>query len=292
MTLPSRTDAARWLVFGLSGAIGEGVRAAWREDDPALLAVSRQPRADAPRLAWCTGTLPDAVDVAGDVSAVASLGPLDRFAAWFEAWPGRPARVVAIGSTGVHDKRDSPEPAERAIAAALAAAEARLARAAAARGCALTLLRPTLVYGRGADRSLGRIVALARRWSRLPVPADARGLRQPVHADDVAAAVLAALRAPTPVPGRFDLPGGEALPWDEMVARCLAVAAPRARLLRLPGPLVRAALAGLRTVGLGPGPGLVARLGRDQAYDAGPVGRALGVTPRPFRPGADLFPPP
>lgn len=291
MTSPSRDGEARWLVFGLSGAIGGALREARREGDPMLLGVSRRPREDAHGVAWITGGLPDAVAVPGEVAAVASLGPLDRFAAWFEAWPGRPSRVVAIGSAGVHDKRDSPDPAERAIADALAAAEARLARAAAARGSALTLLRPTLVYGRGQDRSLSRLVALARRWPVLPVPADARGLRQPVHADDVAAAVLAALRAPAPVPGTFDLPGGEVLPWIDMVARCLAVAAPGARLLRVPGPLLRGALALLRPFGLGPGPGLLARLGRDQACDGSPVHRALGVSPRPFRPSADMFPP-
>lgn len=292
MTIPSPGGDTRWLVFGLSGAIGDAFRDGLRADDPPVVGVSRRARDAAPRLAWIEGELPAAVTVPGEVAAVASLGPLDRFAAWFEAWPGRPARVVAIGSTGVHDKRGSPDPAERAVAAALADAEQRLARAAAARGSALTLLRPTLVYGRGRDRSLGRLVALARRCPILPIPADARGLRQPLHADDVAAAVLAALRAPVPVPGLFDLPGGEVLPWDEMVARCLAAGAPAARLLRLPGPLFRAGLALARPFGLGPGPGLVARLGRDQVADGAPVRAALGLAPRAFRPGADLFPPP
>ncbi|HEY9145040.1 MAG TPA: hypothetical protein VIM90_13540, partial [Arenimonas sp.] len=59
-------------------------------------------------------------------------------------------------------------------------------------------------------------------------------------------------------------------------------------LLRVPAPLFRLglALAGRR----GPGPGVVARLDRDLAYDGGPVRAALGLPARPFRPGPDDFP--
>ena len=42
--------------------------------------------------------------------AIASLGPLDAFAAWFEGCPDAPARVVALGSTSVHGKAGSPDP--------------------------------------------------------------------------------------------------------------------------------------------------------------------------------------
>ncbi|MBY4596727.1 NAD-dependent epimerase/dehydratase family protein [bacterium BD-1] len=278
-----------WLVFGLTGLVGESLREAWRADDPPLLAVSRRPPADAGRLRWLAGALPAMPDPPLAPSAVVSLGPLDAFAGWFARSALAPARVVALGSTSVHAKAGSPDPGERAVAAALAAAEDTLAAACAARGSALTLLRPTLIYGRGRDRNLSRLVAFARRWRVLPLPRGARGLRQPVHADDVAAAVLRALRSPRPVPGRFDLPGGEALPFDEMARRCLAAAAPGARLLSLPGPVLRLGMALAGRSG-GPGEGVLARLRQDQAYDAGPVQAALGLRSRPFRPAAEDFP--
>lgn len=281
--------AQGWLVFGLTGLVGQCLRDAWRPDDPPLVAVSRRPPADAARLHWLAGALPGLREPPLAPSVVVSLGPLDAFAEWFAASSLAPARVVALGSTSVHAKTGSPDAGERAVAAALAAAESRLADACAARGSALTLLRPTLIYGRGRDRSLSRLVAFARRWRVLPLPRGAGGLRQPVHADDVAAAVLAALRSPRPVPGHFDLPGGEALPFDEMVRRCLAVAAPGARMLALPGPVFRlgVALAGRSAA---PGEGVLARLRQDQAYAAGPVQAALGLRSRPFRPTAADFP--
>ncbi|WP_162782144.1 nucleoside-diphosphate sugar epimerase [Arenimonas caeni] len=283
-----RTDKqVQWLVFGLTGMVGEGLRAQLYPGDPPLLAVSRQPPADEERVRWHSGALP-APGPLPAADAIASLGPLDAFAQWFEASGAAPARVVALGSTSVHGKAGSPDPAERELVRTLEAAERRLAAACAARGCALTLLRPTLVWGRGRDRNLARWVGLGRRLRWLPLPRTARGLRQPIHADDVAAAVLAALRAPVPVPGLFDLPGGEALAYDEMVARCLRAGAPGARLLRVPAPLFRAGLALLGR--RGPGPGVLARLDQDLAYDRGPVQAALGLPARPFSPAPADFP--
>lgn len=277
-----------WLVFGLSGMVGEGLRASRLPGDPPLLGVSRHPQAPAEGLQWLAGELPGRVQ-APATGAIASLGPLDAFAAWFEASGAAPGRVVALGSTSVHGKAGSPDPAERALVERLRGAEQQLAAACAARGSALTLLRPTLVWGHGRDRNLSRLVALARRWRVLPLPRTARGLRQPIRADEVAAAVLAALRAPRPVPGAFDLPGGETLPYDEMAARCLRAGAPGARLLRLPGPLFRSGLALLGR--RGPGAGVLARLDQDLAYDPAPVQAALDWRPGPFRPAPGDFPP-
>lgn len=281
----------RWLVFGLTGQVGVALRAALAPGEAGLLAVSRQPQAAAPGLDWLTGEFGPGLDPGEGFDAVLSLGPLDRFASWFEACGLAPERVVALGSTSVHSKSGSPDPEERALAARLAEAEERLASACVARGSALVLLRPTLIYG-GGERSLSRIVGLARRWHWLPLPRDATGLRQPVHAGDLAAAVLACLRAPAPRVGRYDLPGGETLSYDEMLRRVLAVAAPRSRLVRVPGPLFRAGVRMLTMLGLrGAGEGLLARLNRDLVFDAGPAERDLGYAPRAFQPQADMFRP-
>lgn len=279
----------RWLVFGLSGQVGMAFREALPAGEAELVAVSRQARADAAGLRWLQAGFDEPFRVPGGFDAVISFGPLDRFARWFGASGLRPRQVVALGSTSVHSKAASPDPAERDLARRLAEAEARLEAACQASGSALCLLRPTLIYG-GGERSLSRIVALARRWRYLPLPADANGLRQPVHAGDLAAAALACLRAAEPVRGRYDLPGGETLAYDEMLRRTLAVAVPRARLVRLPGFLFRGGVRALRVLGLrGAGEGLLARFDHDLVYDVGPAQRDLAYSPRPFRPEAGMF---
>ena len=282
----------RWLAFGMSGQVGAAVAAGLSPADGEGVAVSRGPRPDVGPIRWREGSLeaPPLLDDGFD--ALLSLGPLDAFARWFDASPLTPARVVALGSTSVHGKKDSPDPAERALAQALRDAERRLATAAEARGSALTLLRPTLIYGHGRDRNLSRIVALARRWRVLPLPLRACGLRQPVHVEDVANAVLGALRARSACPGFFDLPGGETLAFDVMVARALAAGAPAATVVRLPGPLFRSGVGLLRALGRldAAGSGVLARLDQDLAYDPEPARIALGHYPRGFQPSAETFP--
>jgi len=285
-------EAPRWLVFGLSGQVGSALQAGLGESDPLVLAASRSGRQETPGVHWLPGGLEQFPDPRAAISAIASLGPLDAFSHWFERSRLAPARVVALGSTSVHGKADSPDPGERSLARTLQDAEQRLARVAADRGSELTILRPTLLYGVGRDQNLSRLVALARRWRWLPLPFRAGGLRQPVHVADVAAAVLHCLRSPRPCPGRFDLPGGETLPFDRMVQRALAVAAPRSRLVRLPGPVFRLGVRLLRTSGrLGAaGEGVLARLDRDLAYDLAPAREALAYAPRGFQPDAATFP--
>ena len=280
------------LVFGGSGQIGapliERLNAAgWQ-----VLAVSRAPRADAPGLRWLRGDLVAAMTaLPPQVDAVFSAGPLDHFARWYAEAECVAARVVAFGSTSVEAKRASPDPAERALAARLAAAEAALFAAAGARGAAATVLRPTLVYGRGLDRNLSRIVALARRVGRIALPSSARGLRQPVHADDLADAALRCLDASAARGRAYALPGGETVAYRTMVARTLAALEPPPTLHTLPTPLFRALLAAAQAAGVARdlSPAVLARMAEDLAFDAGPAQRDFGYAPRAFAPDAAMF---
>ena len=278
------------LVFGASGQIGRPLLARLREDGWTVLAVSRQPRPDAPGVRWLQGgfdTLPEGLPRTCD--AVFSCGPLDLFARWYAQHPIASAQVIAFGSTSVHVKNDSPDAAERDIAARLREGEARVASTASRRGARAVLLRPTLVYGSGRDRTLTRIVAIARRWGRFALPRHALGLRQPVHVDDLATAALDACGRHAQ--GGFDLPGGETLAYREMVARVLATLEPPARLHELPAPLFGAALALARMRGglHGVGDAALARMRQDLVFDPAPARAAFGYAPRAFQPTASMF---
>ncbi len=154
--------------------------------------------------------------------AIFSLGPLDAFAQWLAAsGMATQPRIVAIGSLSERTKRRSRDPAERALAERLATAEYTLATAAEARGSTATILRASLVWGAGLDRSLTPIAALAQRWHVFPLAPGARGLRQPVHADDLAGACSALAELPA-TGGTYDVGGGERLPFAAMLARVRA----------------------------------------------------------------------
>ena len=123
------------------------------------------------------------------------------------------------------------------------------------------------------------------------MPRNADGLRQPVHVDDLADAVMACLDQPASYGRAYALPGGETLPYREMVARVLSALQPPAQLVELPRPLfgllLRSAQAGGRARGLGAS--ALARMHDDLVFDARPAQVDFDYEPRPFRPSADMF---
>jgi nucleoside-diphosphate-sugar epimerase len=291
MHVPTHTRADRVLhalVFGASGQIGLRVldqlsARGWR-----ITAVSRRPMpGHHAGVDWRQARLPEGGQGQG-FDAIFSCGPLDLMSLWYAEQATGPTPVVAFGSTSVHVKADSPDPAERDLATRLAQAEERLGAAARERGAGLVLLRPTLVYGAGMDRNLSRIAALGRRYRLFPLPHDARGLRQPVHVEDLAQAALQAL--PLAAAGGhhgLDLPGGETLDYRAMVARVLAALQPPARVLVLPGPMFALAAALARRLGVhDAGAAVLARMRQDLVFDPGPARQALGWQPRGFQPQA------
>lgn len=269
------------LVLGGSSQIGRFLLPRLRERGEAVLALSRQPHDNEAELSWLRGYLPDAMPELPPLSAIICCGPLNGLAEWLERidLPLAP-RVIAISSMSAQSKRDAELPADRALSQLLRDAEAMLAVACARHGCAWTVLRPTLVYGAGLDKSLTPLARRAMRLRVFPLPAG-RGLRQPVHAEDLALAMLAALDQPAAAGQVLSIGGGERLPAREMFAR-VRRSLPRATLpLPLPGWLLRLAR---RSVPRLRGP--LARLESDLIADNDALERLLGVRPRSFEPDA------
>ena len=284
---PGPSYPAPVLVFGASGAIGHFLLPRLRAAGVPVLAVSRRPRPAHAGVSWLEGALPDAVPALPVAPAgIVSLGPLGPFAQWLDTVRPRGARVVALSSMSAQSKQCSPVAAERAIAAALQAGEARLARACRAAQASHVVLRPTLIYGAGLDRSLTPIVRRARRLRVFPLPAG-RGLRQPVHADDIALAVLAALARPQLDGQVLAIGGGEQLSAVQMFARVRASLPFATVPLPLPAVLLRA---GARLLPRLRGP--LGRLDEDLVADNAELERLLDVHPRPFAPTAAAWTPP
>jgi nucleoside-diphosphate-sugar epimerase len=289
---PARRAVARQaLVFGASGQIGRALLARLREAGWCATAISRTPRPDAPMLEWRQGSLESMPPLPPAFDAIFSCGPLDRFAHWYARAPCATPRVIAFGSTSILAKAHSADADERDLARRLAQGEEGVFEAARASGAAATILRPTLVYGAGADRTLTRIAAIARRTRAFPLPRDARGLRQPVHVDDLAAAALAACGSRASEGHAYALPGGETLPYRDMVARVLAAFDRPARVVDLPPPLFRGLLATAQALGVarGLGDAAIARMREDLVFDAAPAARDFGYAPRAFSPTPTMF---
>ncbi len=282
------------LVFGASGQIGMPLLDLLRDDAWRVYAVSRHEHVDQPALNWLRGDLTGVHELPKYTDVVFSCGPLDLFAQWYATAPSRCPRVIAFGSTSIEVKRGSADADERNVSARLREGEQRLFDTAAMRNAAVTVLRPTLVYGAGRDRNLMRIVQIARRFSRVVLPRDARGLRQPVHVRDLADAAFRCIDAEASFGKAYALPGGETLAYREMVARVLAAMEPPARLHEVPSPFFNALLAAAHAAGIARdfNEAAVARMRSDVIFDAEPARRDFGYAPRPFRPTAEMFPQP
>ncbi|NID16793.1 SDR family oxidoreductase [Luteibacter yeojuensis] len=272
------------LVIGASGQIGRFLLPRLDAEGIEYLALSRNAVSGDPR--WLRGELPGAMPELPPLRAVISLGPLDHLAPWLSATRlvGTP-HLIATSSMSAETKRDSDVPAERELSRRLRDAETTLIATCASRGMPWTLFRPTLIYGAGEDKSLTPIVQAALRRRIFPLPAG-RGERQPVHADDIAAAVVAALISPFARGRTFPIGGGERMSAAEMFRRARLSAGGTT----LPLPIPRMALQ-LAARALPALRGAVQRLDSDLIADNSELERVLDVHPRPFRPDSATWRP-
>lgn len=287
----SEAGGSRALVFGGSGQIGKRLLANLLAAGWQVTAVTRQAREAMPGVDWVRGDLSSTGLGELHVDAIFSCGPLDHFARWYAASAIDAPRVVAFGSTSVDVKQDSSEPAERDVARRLREAERVLFESAAARNVSATVLRPTLVYGAASDKTLTAIAALATRTGFFVLPANANGLRQPVHVQDLADAAMQVLAHPATAGQAYALGGGEVLGYAEMVRRTLASLPARPRLLRVPAPLFKLALRLAHASGRlrGMNAAALARMTEPLAFDIEPARRDFDYAPRAFVAEAAMF---
>lgn len=265
------------LVIGATSQIGHFLLPRLRDAGTDVLLLSRQPPSG--DLPWIRGRLPDAMPELPRLEAIVCTGPLNGLAEWLSAThlKGHP-HVIATSSMSAETKRHSEVPTERELSLVLRNAETVLTTTCASRGMPWTVFRPTLVYGVGMDQSLTPMVQAAARRRVFPLPMG-RGRRQPVHAEDIAQAMFAALKCSRARGHVIPIGGGDRFTAVEMfrrVRRSMGMAT-----LPIPLPRVVLDLAALTSPGM---KGAVGRLDSDLIADNTDLERLLDVHPRPFRP--------
>ena len=290
LAIPPTDFPRRALVTGAGSAVARELLPRLAEAGLAVVAVSRTPRPAGldERVCWKRADLfSGRLEIGMDAKPLLlfHLAPLPLLPAIIEplATCGL-ERVIAFGTTSRFTKADSANPAERELAAAMERAEEALARTCERLGIGWTLFRPTLIYGGGGEDAVAFLARHIRRFGFFPLVGRGAGLRQPVHAQDLAAACVAALNRPDTVNRAFNLGGGETLRYREMVERIFRSLGRRPRILSIPLPLFRVALAGLKLV-----PryrhltgAMLERMNRDLSFDTSEAAEAFGYAPRGF----------
>jgi nucleoside-diphosphate-sugar epimerase len=278
-------------VFLLPRLVAAGFRvlAFSRRAPPCALDVSEQVRWQNP------GPVLDRIIDTEVLPAAAALhlvscGPLDLATALISSHTTL-KRVVAFSSSSVLTKTSSANRAESEHMAEIREQEMRLKKLADDREITLVLLRPTLIYGCGLDRNISLLARFGRRFGFIPLAGKARGLRQPVHADDLAAVAVHALSIDSATALESVACGGSTLTYREMVEKTGASCDQRVRTLALPSWMLAAAvgvismLPAFRAFNIE----MVRRQGSDMVFDDSVLRKVLDYRPRPFEPGRADF---
>ncbi|MBA4142221.1 MAG: NAD-dependent epimerase/dehydratase family protein [Nitrosospira sp.] len=195
-------------------------------------------------------------------------------------------RMIGFGSTSLFSKADSPDEDERRLAARFAEAEEAIRCLCAALETNWTIFRPTLVYDCSRDKNVNRIAGFIRRFGFVPLLGKAAGLRQPVHADDLAEACGCALWRAATFNRAYNLSGGETLSYRRMVEKIFMALGKPVRFFIIPAWLFRGVI---HVVILLPGkrsitPEMASRMNVDLCFDHADAARDFGFLPRPFSP--------
>ena len=197
-------------------------------------------------------------------------------------------RLVAFSSTSLFTKETSGSDAERQVVRQLLDGEKSTVDFCEAREIDWTILRPTLIYDEGQDENVSRIASMIQKLGFLPVCPPADGLRQPVHASELATAAVQAARSDAARNKAYNLSGGESLTYRSMVERVFAGMGRKPAVLPVPENLWRLAFKGLDILqphkALKRNINMVLRMNQDLWFDHAPATRDFGFAPGPFRP--------
>ena len=280
------------LLTGASSQIGvfaipRLVRAGFR-----VLAVSRNGKPEAfpsfKKVEWLN--VSDAIEAAKSCQFMLSAGPLE-LALEFLLSCGRFQKAVVFSSSSVETKQRSGNRAERSQIQDILTLESKLKSFSDNSDLPLVIFRPTLIYGCGMDTNISRLASWISRFGFTPVNGKAAGLRQPVHADDLAKVAITAMLLKDDIPQVLNLTGGDTLSYSDMVRKIFEALDKPARLLHLPQwlfvLLVNVARK-FKSMG-GINSEMVRRQQQDLVFEDQQARQLLNYNPRPFTPVAKDF---
>jgi uncharacterized protein YbjT (DUF2867 family) len=272
-------------VFGGSGIVGGYIVDQLVRANEPVVAVSRQ-RRQSRDAEWIVGDLadpaalrlPDADVIYCTVSSLSFTDALPRLIT------PRLRRVVMFSSTSVLTKLGSSDETDRNTAERYRLMEDGISAICNQAGIEWTILRPTLIYLEGRDQNVTRLARIIERFGFMPVVGQASGLRQPVHAEDLATAAIACAGSPKAVHRAYELSGGDTISYHEMVGRIFDGLGRARRIVPLPAALWAAAFAITKPLFPGVSLAMGLRMEKDMAFDHGAAFADLGWIPRGFRP--------
>ena len=130
------------------------------------------------------------------------------------------SRVIAFSSTSRFTKTSSDNAVDQEVVKNLEIDEQAVIDTCERLGMKWTIFRPTMIYaGKQGDRNVMDIAQVINRFGFFPLFGNGKGLRQPVHAADLAKACVLSCDTEAAFNKSHNLAGGEVLTYKEMVER-------------------------------------------------------------------------
>ncbi len=200
-------------------------------------------------------------------------------------------RIVAFSSSSVISKQHSGNAQEQMLVNSLTDAEHAIERFCREHDMQFTLFRPSMIYGRGLDENVTHIAKFITKRGFMLLAGQAKGLRQPVQAEDLVTATLTAIENPKTVNKTYTLAGAEQLTYRAMVERIFIGLNRTPRVICIPLPCFRLALklASLFT-SFNYTPEMANRMNQDLAYSNHDAIQDFAYSPQAFltQPERDL----
>lgn len=282
----SAGSTRRVAVVGAASQIGVALLPRLRGQEIEVLSIGRTARGEGVNRVYRFDPEQGCFDGAlTPVHAVISLAPLPAIGEVLDMVASLGAtRLIAFGSVSRFSKANSTSAIEREFVREQVQAEHVLRERANQAGVNWTLFRPSMIYGADLDLNVSFIKSTIVKYGVFPIPWGARGLRQPVHVEDLAAACVAVLDCERTFGRAYDLGGGETVAYPELVRRVFCSADKTPRILPVPLSLfyLLIALARLRSGNSFLRKEMADRMFSDLTVDNTPAAADFGFQPRAF----------
>jgi len=128
-------------------------------------------------------------------------------------------RLICFSSTSIMGKAKSENLYEQQLIRKFIKAEKDVKDRCGKFGIKWTILRPTMIYGFGLDKNVSSVVRFIKTFGFFPVEEPGTGLRQPVHADDLASSAVRIIGLEQTHGRTYELSGATKITYLDMVRK-------------------------------------------------------------------------
>jgi len=272
-------------VIGASSLVGRRVLAELSHADVQVYAFSRsEPESSNGNIQWVQiGSTVQTLNITiSHWICAAPIWVLSEYLQMIDVYGAQ--RIVALSSTSAISKQNSSDTLEVNTAKRLQSSENKLQLWAEKKNITWVILRPTLIYGFNKDKNIAEITRFIKRFGFFPLFGQGKGLRMPVHANDVATACILSIQHPTVSNYIYNISGAETLSYKEMVKRIFVTLEKKPRFISIPLNLFKLAVFCMRIF---PryrkwSPVMAERMNNDLTFEHTDASLHFGYDPRPF----------